>query len=416
MNVNAMQALDYELQNICSGLVSEGTPMRNKAFQALQDILNNRENDIHEMSDCPNYSSSMSWTHLWTSTLDGITYHVEKILSTQNNNSLKSKCFLYGNVTVKLVSTSNHKSDNISKKLIIEKCIEILNHSDAMQQYFGSSLLQILETNVLLSRTVWKDVSCKIFGPMINLLVNFLQTKTIPDHIVLNTLLLVVKSGIEKLHIGDILASQLSKLKTLFKTERREDFKIILLKVICLIVFEIVPDHPKVVSEYLYDISIDIFKTYGASSLRDEQKVSLFKLLDLTVVLCNPCFGLETLDEEKWHKLLKNLVVVVIEKEISNLDRKNTAYLQGIVIDPVFIELSARVCALAFWQPEVWQQKSENEQVQKRPRHIEKIEALLDRVERNQEVQRYGQEYSWRWLLVLAKILKNHPNIITGKI
>lgn len=81
----------------------------------------------------------------------------------------------------------------------------------------------------------------------------------------------------------------------------------------------------------------------------------------------------------------------LLQTEIKQFDKKPFRLQYAQDLCEYLISFGSSLCSIIFWDSTVWSQRTSEEQIQKRQRNLEKLEALLDFVEYEKG------KFSWRW-------------------
>lgn len=408
------EVLDGTLHNLQIELSSEKTTTRNKAFATFQDILDRRSDEINRLVNSRDYTSDTKWPSLFQSLLDGMKQHVDKIRNTAATSALENKCGMYVHVTTRLVTVANGNSDQIPKKVLLEKCLELLENNQEMDKYFGNCLLTIIDQYLVLSKKVWINIKSVSYKQYLTLLFNIVFNtgeKSDNYNFYVKCLTNAIEKGVEQLNISSTLETHLVPMLTKIQGVS-SDVKMNMLKIAYLIASGTIVNKRSVTCQLLFGIAKSIFDTYNATRIRDEHRSYIIKILDLIIVADTVTDDPKALDQQSWNFLLQSCTYIV-EQEIERMDRSTVAYGgASFTIDPIFIDFAAKVCALTFWDENVWVSSTGSQQPQKRMKYLGKYQALISRTEATSSNARLNRKYSWRWMLILGKVMDMHPERI----
>uniref|UniRef100_A0A336N0J5 CSON008049 protein n=1 Tax=Culicoides sonorensis TaxID=179676 RepID=A0A336N0J5_CULSO len=412
-NKYSLQIFDSTLGTCKIELLSDKSAIRNKAFAQLQDFLDRRSDEIHELVKSNEYKSDTTWESLFNAALDGIVIHVEQIKSKAANSALINKCALYEQVVKRLVEVANNQiEDHISKKVILEKCSSLLNDNSDMIKYFGDCLLTLVDDHIAKSKGVWYKIKCDDYKQWINRLFGYLinDQNHIPKAKIIACLSSGILAGLQNLNIASALNSFMEPITVKIVTASNEYEKINLMKIAYMIAFETIANNRVETSKCLMEISKVIFKNYNARFVRDDQRSCITKILDLAIetqIITDD--DAKLLSEDDFGLLLENCFNFV-EQEIARMDHA----LGNVVTDSIFIDFATKVCTLSLWNDFTWTSSNCNEQPHKKMKFLNKFPALISRTEGTSSNRRQVNKYSWRWILILCKITEKHPELITN--
>lgn len=175
---------------------------------------------------------------------------------------------------------------------------------------------------------------------------------------------------------------------------------------------EIAVERKAKVVEFLNFLSPIIFRFYNARQTSDQSKLSCHKVLDLTIFLQKDDSA--DRDPATWHLLLKNCLQLV-EEEVNYWDRKMSGYQSFFKTSEIFIEFASNVVTAAVWDDSFLAHQSNGStglQSEKRVRLTGKMEYLIDHVQ-GLETTNNQKTISFRWLFIVAVVLKTNPKSIT---
>lgn len=404
MDTRDLEVFDDTLRKLQFELSSDKTTIRNKAFASLQDYLDRRSDDIDRLMTSQTYTSETTWQTLFHSTLEGLKQHVEKLRSTALTAALENKCGLYAQVLTRLVAVANGNTDQISKKVLLEEFLSLLKNNQDMDKHFGMSLFLIVDQYLVLSKKMWVGVKCDLYNQYLTLLFHIVENSIANDFYV-NCLSNAIQHGLQHLNISSTLEEHLVPMLRKIEAETTESGKMNLFKIAYLIAFETIVNKRVVICQSLFSLAKGILTNYNPTRIRDEPRSHIIKILDLIIVAETVTDDPKALNQQNWNFLLQSCTQL-IEKEIERADGSNMAYSGNFTPDPIFIDFAAKVWALTFWDDKVWVNSTGSEQPHKRMRYVEKYQALINRTVSTSSNSGFNRKYSWRWLLILGKVME----------
>ncbi|XP_063707842.1 uncharacterized protein LOC134836581, partial [Culicoides brevitarsis] len=409
MDHRELEILNSTLRNLIVELQLEKTTIRNKAFTVLQDLLDRRSVEINELINSDSFDSDITWSGLFMASLEGMHQQVLKIKATATTATLENKCGMYSHVMMRLVSVANANFDQIPKKILLEKSLEILERNPDMEEYFGNCLFTVIDRYLVLSTGVWHNVKASLYNMYLKILFQIVE-KSVTNNFYVTCLCNAIDVGVQHLNVSSALEAHLVPLLMKIEAEPSESGKMNLLKVAYLIAFETVVNKRIITCQFMFQLAKNLLVTYNPTRIRDEHRIYIIKILDLIIVAETLTENPKALSPENWNTLLQGCTFIV-EQEIDRMDRSTYRLnSNNAASDAIFYDFAAKVCALTFWDSEIWSTGSE--QPLKRMKYLGKYPALISRVETTSSNHSSRYKFSWRWMLILGKVLETHPERI----
>lgn len=152
--------LSQTLVKIDTEIRSVKQPIRNKALDKLQSLLDSRSDELAELLQGRVYQADVAWADLVDSAHEGCIQQVTRLEENQLQKglgALEQKNPLHWNVLQKLIALANRNSINIPYTSILSKAFHCFGNR-WMVQYFGMCYLQIVYRNVLTSKEDLQEV------------------------------------------------------------------------------------------------------------------------------------------------------------------------------------------------------------------------------------------------------------------
>lgn len=155
--MSGRQALTANLEKIEIDICSNKITIRQKGLEKLDQILNERSDELTELLSSRSDSGfpSTTWIHLFDSAHQAVIQQSNRYSETLDKKAielLESRSAIYKIVIQKLLNTANANSLQISIDNILEKCFHCFENR-TLSKFFGECYLQILNKHVLCSVT-----------------------------------------------------------------------------------------------------------------------------------------------------------------------------------------------------------------------------------------------------------------------
>lgn len=147
----ALRNLLEELHKASVEIESTKSTIRTKALVKLNDIFDNRDEELIELLSNTDSESKVTWFSLFNALHVGIVRQTENLsagVTSSQLTTLQNKNNDHINVFQKCIGIANREKQNISCTLIVEVTVHCFDER-LMVQYFGLCYLQILKRNVL---------------------------------------------------------------------------------------------------------------------------------------------------------------------------------------------------------------------------------------------------------------------------
>uniref|UniRef100_A0A182M4G9 Serine/threonine-protein kinase ATM n=1 Tax=Anopheles culicifacies TaxID=139723 RepID=A0A182M4G9_9DIPT len=401
--------MDRELCSLLVEMPSEKVTVRQKAFNKMITILNNREEDFLA------YMSSDSFETTWSAIFDAAYQGIKK-QSCTNKGQTQSKHYDFIVVLNKLIELAmGREAPQLTFSQLIGSIVHAVN-DQAMREHFGMSFLQVLTKYVLSTRwcltTVtydqWKDIFDSCFVMM--------DTSQAAKVTALSCFSLAVVKFLNNCSKQTLLAAYLTRLMDYVRqmaNEKKVNVLYELIKTALLVVQAITVDCKTKTIEFLEAIIPYTVKLYKEGNLRNEQKSTLFRLMHLSLIILYPegkslahaksltkDYAVDVNDEECRKTLREYHYIVTCEmkpsKQSSSYGAKETHFCDG------FIDFAARLCYTVYWHEDNWKESNSDETAVKRNKQFNKLQSVLEMI------GSAPNHYNSRWLFILSAILERY--------
>lgn len=152
--------LSQTLVKLDTEIRSVKQPIRNKALEKLQSLLDSRPDELVQLLQGRVYQADVGWSDLVDSAHEGCIQQVTRLEESQQQKGLSAieqKNPLHWNVLQKLISLANRSGLYVSYGNILNKAFHCFGNR-WMVQYFGMCYLQIVYRNVLSGKEDLQEV------------------------------------------------------------------------------------------------------------------------------------------------------------------------------------------------------------------------------------------------------------------
>lgn len=148
--MSSLSTLDRDLCGILAEMRSDKITQRQKAFEKLELILVNREEDILRYMAEQKFDTN--WHDLLEAAHHGAQKQNRKMVEPNASSGAESKSYIYIKVIQKVVDMAmNRTRPELKFSELIKRSIDVLEDT-SMLQYFGVCYLQVLHKHVLSSK------------------------------------------------------------------------------------------------------------------------------------------------------------------------------------------------------------------------------------------------------------------------
>ncbi|CRK98224.1 CLUMA_CG011587, isoform A [Clunio marinus] len=136
-------------------------------------------------------------------------------------------------------------------------------------------------------------------------------------------------------------------------------------------------------------------------------------LVDLSLIAHYPNLGsckqkLQFIaNESAWKVTLRNFIFMV-ELELKNQPKTKYRGCAAPELNQIVAQFAARLCYIVYWNNSIWDEIDYEEQLSKRQKRSEKLQALIDFAQPTEELK----DFNWKWLTVLSELLYNYPSAL----
>ena len=225
----------------------------------------------------------------------------------------------------------------------------------------------------------------------------------------------VIEIGTSCSFLAVDLSKYLKKLKKLLEKRENNRERLELLKTSYHCCINIAVDYRFEVCKFTESTMKYIHKIYDKNAT-EEQKTTLFKFMDLALVVHSPNLKHDRLklnfvhDSKEWHTQLRNFAYIM-KQEMSEPPKSKYRYELKPVINQIFNQFAARLCYLIYWDDTIWndQDSESGEQSSKRIKRGNKLQTLLDLACPAEN------EFNWKWLLVICEMIQEFPDSLIAE-
>lgn len=227
---------------------------------------------------------------------------------------------------------------------------------------------------------------------------------------------LVVELGCSFSQLSSDLTQYLEVLTSLLQKENRsKQEKQDLLMVAYHCCRNVVVDSRFEVCRFTESISRHIHEVFR-KDLPEETKESMFRLMDLAIVVHHP--NLDTgrnqleyvADGKVWNTQLRNFWHIVKEEAKEPLKTKYLSHTKH-ELNQVFTQFAARLCFLIHWDDTIWMEADNEEaSTSKKARRDNKLQVLMNLAQPCNEPAE--KEINWNWLTIIGEVIGNYPSAL----
>ncbi|XP_055591909.1 serine/threonine-protein kinase ATM isoform X2 [Uranotaenia lowii] len=416
--MSSLSILDRDLCGILAEMRSDKITQRQKAFEKLESILVNREDDILR------YMSEGKFDNSWQDLLEAAHHGIQK----QNRKMVEpgaasgalaeSKSYIYIKVIQKVVDLAMTKGGpQLKFSDLIHRSLHVLS-DDNMLQYFGVCYLQILQKYVLNSKWDLTVITFDEWTAIITKCFELYDDQRIAKQTVVFCLALGVRKSLENSSVQGHFVKYLNQLARMINDCGRDKSLQELIRVAYICVLNLAVDYRYEICSFTEKIGQRLVKAYEAK-LEDDAKATLFRLMHLSVLVHNPekssteWRSNESIffatDRAEWFKCLRNFYFVVGNELKAHVSAsKNAVGGREVPFVGTFLDFASRLCYVMFWHDEVWNQgDTEQGGCAKKIKRANKLQSIIDLVESCE-----SGELNWRWMVILAAIIQRCPALL----
>ncbi|XP_058819589.1 serine/threonine-protein kinase ATM [Topomyia yanbarensis] len=417
--MSSLSALDRDLCGILTEMRSEKITQRSKAFEKLDSILHNREEDIIRYMTEQKFDTN--WQDVLEAAHHGIHKQNRKLLETNSTGAggvvVDSKCYIYIKVIQQVIDLAMNRGEpQIKFSELIRRIMDVLGDS-GMLQYFGTCYVQILQKHVLNSK---RDLTVITYDEWIAILTRcseLYDDARVTKLNVVNCLALAIRKSLANCSVQSHFATFLDPLKKMIVESDRGRMQNELIKIAYCCIEAIAVDYRYEVCNFTEKIIPCVVKAYEPK-MDEDTKAIFFRLMHLTVIVHHPEKSFSewrsnqdlffTNDETEWYKCLRVMHFVVCSEIKAHVSASyNVAGRKEISFTEDFVNFAARLSYVIFWHDEVWNQSgSDDGGNPKKIKRANKLQSLMDLIEAD------SSQPDWRWLILLAEIVDRCPVVL----
>nr|XP_029716686.1 serine/threonine-protein kinase ATM-like [Aedes albopictus] len=412
--MSSLSTLDRDLCGILAEMRSDKITQRQKAFEKLEMILVNREEDILRYMAEQKFDTS--WHDMLEAAHHGAQKQNRKMVEPGATSGGESKSYIYIKVIQKVIDLAmNRTRPEITFSELIKRSIDVLGDS-SMLQYFGVCYLQVLHKHVLSSK--W-DLTVITYDEWISILdrcFDLYDDGRVAKQNVVGCLSLAIRKSLENCSVQCYFVKFLDRLARMINGSERGKMQNELLRIGYLCALSLAVDYRYEVCNFTEQVSQRVVKAYEAR-MDEELKSVLFRMMHLTVIVHNPEKSFSewrsnqnlshAANKADYFKCLRNFYFVVGSELKAHTSASYSSSGREVPFVEGFIGLAARLCYVMFWNDEVWNQTEADDEVSvKKIKRSNKLQGLMDLVDEN------SSQPNWRWLIITAEIIKRCPDVL----
>ncbi|CRK98221.1 CLUMA_CG011584, isoform A [Clunio marinus] len=403
--------MESEIDNLLGELRVDKISIRQKAFNKLFDILTSRFDDLQKIFE---RSNDLGWKELFEAAHSGIKIHSPKISKAETNlHPNDPKITVYSRVLLKLCDNPANESFGIPYQASITAVLEILR-DESYFRYFGVCYLQVLQKSIFKVKNNLTSISLDSWQELLKILTSFMNWKENPLPFTELTFCTnqVIEYGCNFSHLTIDLENHLEMLARLLEERKDPKEKLELLLIAYNCCQHISAESRFTICRFTEEIAKHIHIVFKVD-MNEEVKVTLFKLVDLSLIVHYPNLGsckekLQFIaNESAWKVTLRNFIFMV-ELELKNQPKTKYRGCAAPELNQIVAQFAARLCYIVYWNNSIWDEIDYEEQLSKRQKRSEKLQALIDFAQPTEELK----DFNWKWLTVLSELLYNYPSAL----
>uniref|UniRef100_A0A182SNQ9 Uncharacterized protein n=1 Tax=Anopheles maculatus TaxID=74869 RepID=A0A182SNQ9_9DIPT len=387
-----MAVMDRDLCSLMVEMPSEKVTVRQKAFNKMNTILNNREEDFLA------YMSSDSFETGW-STLFDATYHgIQKQSYATNKGQTQSKNYDYVMVLHKLIELAMDREEapQLSYGQLIGSFVHAMS-DQALREGFGMCFLQVLQKFVLSSKWCLTTVNYEQWKDILDGCFVMMDSSQAAKYTASSCLSLAVVKFLSNCSMPTLLAAYLTRLMEhirLTANEKKSNVLYELINTALNVIQAIAVDCNSKIIRFLESLVPYTVKIYKEGNLRNEQKSVLFRLMHLSLIVLYPegkshvhvkrltkdC-SQPSEDEEVCKKTLREYhYIVTSEMKAREQSSSSQGAKDNVLFCDGFVDFAARLCYTVYWNEDNWKESNSDESVVKRNKRFNKLQSIMDMI------------------------------------
>uniref|UniRef100_A0A182Y8C8 Serine/threonine-protein kinase ATM n=1 Tax=Anopheles stephensi TaxID=30069 RepID=A0A182Y8C8_ANOST len=414
-----MAVMDRDLCSLMVEMPSEKVTVRQKAFNKMNTILNNREEDFLA------YMQSDSFETAWSALFDAAYHGIQRqSYGSASKGQAQSKNYDYVVVLHKLIELAmdREQGPQLSYGQLIGAFVRAMS-DQALREGFGMCFLQVLQKFVLSTKWSLTTVSCEQWNDLLDGCFVMMDTSQAAKYTASSCLSLAVVKFLNNCSMPTLLATYLTRLMDHIRQTANEKKSNVLYELINTafnVIQALAVDCRSKIIHFLESLVPYAVKTYKEGNLRNEQKSVLFRLMHLSLIILYPegkshvnakrltkdC-ARPSEDGEVCKKTLREYhYIVTSEMKAREQSSSSQGAKDSALFCDGFIDFAARLCYTVYWNEDNWKESNSDESAVKRNKQFNKLQSIMDMV------GTAPNQFNTRWLFVLSAVLDRYEAAI----
>ncbi|XP_050076340.1 serine/threonine-protein kinase ATM [Anopheles maculipalpis] len=417
-----MAVMDRDLCSLMVEMPSEKVSVRQKAFNKMNTILSNREEDFLA------YMSSDSFETAWSALFDAVYHGIQKQSYTAaSKGQPQSKNYDYVVVLHKLIELAMDREEGpqLSYGQLIRCCVHAMS-DQALREGFGMCFLQALQKFVLSSRWSLTTVSYEQWKDILDGCFVMMDSSQAARYTAASCLSLAVVKFLNNCSMSTLLATYLTRLMDHIRqtaNEKKSNVLYELINTALNVIQAIAVDCKSKIIQFMEALVPYTVKIYKEGNLRNEQKSVLFRLMHLSLIVLYPegkshvhvkrltkdC-PRPSEDEEVFRKTLREYhYIVTSEMKVRELSSSSQGAKDSVLLCDGFVHFAARLCYTVYWNEDNWKESNSDESAVKRNKQFNKLQSIMDMI------VAAPNHYNIRWMFILSAVLDRYEAAISAE-